>query len=107
MNKDNGERANFAEKEKEQVVSILMVCHVKEETQQNLWYLDTGCSNHMCGDKEVFSELDETFRNTVKFGDNSTISVLGKGMVTLHAKENSTHNISNVLFVPDFKNHLA
>ena len=68
-----------------------MVCHVKEETQQNLWYLDTGCSNHMCGDKEVFSELDETFRNTVKFGDNSTISVMRRGMVTLHAKENSTH----------------
>ena len=63
-----------------------MVCHVKEETQQNMWYLDTSCSNHICGDKMMFSDLDETFCNTVKFGDNSTVSVLGKGMVTLQTK---------------------
>ncbi|KAI5446075.1 hypothetical protein KIW84_014060 [Lathyrus oleraceus] len=50
-----------------------MVCHVKEEIQPNLWYLDTGCSNHMCGDKKAFSGLDESFRSTVKFGDNSTV----------------------------------
>ena len=37
LNKDNGEKTNFVEKEEE--VSLLMVCHVKEETQQNMWYL--------------------------------------------------------------------
>ncbi|XP_071917233.1 uncharacterized protein [Coffea arabica] len=77
LNRQNGERTNFAEKEEE--VSLLMVCHMSKETQQNMWYLDTGCSNHMCGDKKTFSELDESFRSTVKFGDNSTISVMGKG----------------------------
>ncbi|XP_074588084.1 uncharacterized protein LOC141843983 [Curcuma longa] len=79
LNKQYEERSNFVEKEEE--VSLLMVCHVNEETQQNMWYLDTGCSNHMCGDKTTFSELDESFRNTVKFGDNSTVSVMGKGMI--------------------------
>ena len=83
-----------------------MVCHVKEETQQNMWYLDTGCSNHMCGDKMMFSNLDETFCNTVKFSDNSTVFFLGKGMVTLQTKENSSHTISNVLFVPNLKTNL-
>ncbi|KAL5766858.1 hypothetical protein ACOSP7_017475 [Xanthoceras sorbifolium] len=77
LNKQNGERTNFAKKEEE--VSLLMVCHVNEETQQNMWYLDTGCSNHMCGDKKVFSDLDKSFRNIVKFGDNSTVSIMGKG----------------------------
>ncbi|KAL5769621.1 hypothetical protein ACOSP7_013775 [Xanthoceras sorbifolium] len=104
LNKQNGERTNFIENEEE--VSLLMACHVNEETQQNMWYLDTGCSNHMCGDKKVFSDLHEPFRNTVKFGDNSTISVVGKGNVTLQTKENSTHIISNVLFVPDLKTNL-
>ncbi|KAA0054728.1 Retrovirus-related Pol polyprotein from transposon TNT 1-94 [Cucumis melo var. makuwa] len=71
LNKQNREEStNFAEQEEE--VSLLMVCHVNEETQPNLWYLDIGCNNHMCGDKRVFSKLDETFRNTVKFGHNST-----------------------------------
>lgn len=80
-----------------------MVCHVNKETQQNLWYLDTSCNNHMCGDKKVFSDLDESFYNTVKFGNNSIVSVMGKGRVTqgkLH------HTISNVLFVPDLKTNL-
>ena len=104
MNRQNGERTNFVEKEEE--VSLLMVCHTKEETQQNMWYLDTGCSNHMCGDKKAFSEMDESFRTTVKFGDNSTISVMGKGWVTIQTKENVTHTISNVLFVPDLKTNL-
>lgn len=103
MNRQSGEQTNFAEKEEE--VSLLMVCHVKEEVQQNMWYLDTGCSNHMCGDKKAFSELDESFRDTVKFGDNSIVSVMGKGKVNVQTKGNSTH-ISNVLFGPDLKTNL-
>ncbi|KAG6510909.1 hypothetical protein ZIOFF_028954 [Zingiber officinale] len=72
----NGDQTNFAEEEE---VSLLMVCHEKEKTQRHVWYLDTGCSNHMSGEKDTFSDLDETFRSSVKFGDNSIISVMGKG----------------------------
>lgn len=99
-----GEKSNFAEREEE--VSLLMVCHVKEEIQPNLWYLDTGCSNHMCGDKKAFSDLDESFRSTVKFGDNSTMSVMGKGTIGIHTKKYYVQTISNVLFVPDLKTNL-
>jgi len=104
LNKQSGENTNFAEKEED--VSLLMACHVKEETQQNIWYLDTGCSNHMCGDKEAFSDLDESFHSSVKFGDNSIVSFMGKGKVTDQTKGNSTHTIANVLFVPELKTNL-
>ena len=104
MNKQNGDQTNFTEKEEE--VSFLMVCHANEETQQNMWYLDTGCSNHMCGENKAFSDLDESFRSSVKFGDNSKISVIGKGKVTIQTKGNSTHTIANVFFVPDLKTNL-
>lgn len=104
LNKQRGERSNFAEQEEE--ISLLMACHAKEESHQHMWYLDTGCSNHMCGDKSIFSDLDESFRNTVKFGDNSTISVMGKGNVKIHTSESSNQIISNVFFVPDLKNNL-
>lgn len=104
LNKNRGMKSNFAEKEEE--VSLLMACHAKEEVHQNLWYLDTGCSNHMCGDKSMFSDLDESFRNTVTFGDNSKVSIMGKGSVKIHTKENSNQIISNVFFVPDLKTNL-
>ncbi|XP_068666404.1 uncharacterized protein [Aristolochia californica] len=92
--------------EKEEEVSLLMVCHMKDETQPNMWYLDTGSSNHMCGENETFSDLNESFRSSIKFGDNSTISVMGKGKVTIQTKGNSTYTIANVLFVPDLKTNL-
>ncbi|KAL5862320.1 hypothetical protein ACOSQ3_003607 [Xanthoceras sorbifolium] len=68
--------------------------------------IETGCSNHMCGDKSAFSELDESFRNIVKFGDNSTVSVMGKGNVSIRTKANFIQIISNVFFVPDLKTNL-
>jgi len=32
----------------------------EEEVSENMWYLDTGASNHMCGKKNMFVELDES-----------------------------------------------
>lgn len=82
------------------------MCHVKEEMQEDLWYLDTGCGNHMCGDKKAFSKLDELFKTTVKFGDNSQKAVVGIGTISIQTKENNTHTISDVFFVPDLKTKL-
>ncbi|KAF1895860.1 hypothetical protein Lal_00037977 [Lupinus albus] len=97
LNKQSVDQSNFVEK-KEKLV-FLMVCHMKEETQQNI--------NHMCGEKKTFSDLDESFRSSVKFGDNSKISVMKKGKVIIQTKGNFTHTIANVLFVPDLKTNLV
>ncbi|GKV38835.1 hypothetical protein SLEP1_g46700 [Rubroshorea leprosula] len=83
-----------------------MVYHPKEVSKKIVWYLDTGCSNHMCGDKSTFLDLDESCQDKVKFGDNSTIAVKGKEKVTIRAKDNSIQTISNVLYVLDLKSNL-
>lgn len=41
----------------------------------------------------------------VKFGASSTVSVMGKGSVTIQTRGNFTHTISNVLYVPNLKNN--
>ena len=56
--------------------------------------------------EKAFSDLDESFHNSVKFGDNSTIYVMGKEKVTIQTKGNSTYTIANVLFVLDLKTNL-
>ena len=68
--------------------------------------LDTGCSNHMCGSKSIFSKLDESFRTTVRFGDNSRISVMEKGDIQIRRRANTLQTISSVFYVPDLKSNL-
>ncbi|XP_028052257.1 uncharacterized protein LOC114256775 [Camellia sinensis] len=102
-------RVNFKEKEEDEEATTQQLIDQSQQTSPRLNVtdvIDTGCSNHMCGDKKAFSDLDESFRNTVKFGDNSTVSVMGKGRVTIQTKGNSTHIISHVLFVPNLKTNL-
>ncbi|XP_068667790.1 uncharacterized protein [Aristolochia californica] len=42
-----------------------------------------GYSNHMCANKERFSDLDEEFRKSVTLGNNSKMAVLRKGNIRL------------------------
>jgi hypothetical protein len=36
---------------------------------EHIWYLDSGCSNHMCGKREFFFEFDNSFKDNVKMGN--------------------------------------
>lgn len=58
-------------------------------TRGDNWFLDSGCStsNHMCGDNSWFSEIDDTFKEHVKFGNNTKIEVTRKGSVKLNLNE--------------------
>lgn len=55
-------------------------------SSESVWFLDSGCSNHMCGKKkeEIFSDLDTNFRKFVKLGNNSSMIVMGKGNIRQH-----------------------
>ncbi|XP_050895642.1 uncharacterized protein LOC127102304 [Lathyrus oleraceus] len=43
------EKANFVE-EKSGEETLLLACQNQVKEKRNKWYLDTGASNHMCGD---------------------------------------------------------
>ncbi|KAK2965354.1 hypothetical protein RJ640_013817 [Escallonia rubra] len=73
------ERNNFATTEEKNVEdAIFLTYRGNRECRKNVWYLDTGASNHMCGRKELFTDLDETIKGEVTFGDSSKILVKGK-----------------------------
>ena len=48
-----------------------------------LWYLDSGCSRHMTGDKSLFKTLKENINDYVMFDDGSHAQVLGKGTIEI------------------------
>ncbi|GMI76671.1 hypothetical protein HRI_001336400 [Hibiscus trionum] len=46
-------------------------CYKAKAQSQNSWYLDSGCSRHMTGDKSRFMDLKPKSGGVVTFGDNS------------------------------------
>ena len=46
----------------------------------DVWYLDTGAINHMTGDRNMFSSIDETVTGTVKFADRSAVNLMCASM---------------------------
>ena len=48
-----------------------------------LWYLDSGCSRHMTGNKALFKTLFEGKIETVTFGDGSKSVIKGIGTVDI------------------------
>ncbi|XP_038715057.1 uncharacterized protein LOC120008755 [Tripterygium wilfordii] len=74
-----GSRVHYAEAHDE----MLLMAYVEDKKayDEEAWFLDSGCSNHMCGKRELFSQLNEEFRESVKLGNNSSLSVVGKGNI--------------------------
>ena len=48
-----------------------------------LWYLDSGCSRHMTGNKGLFKTLFEGKIGTITFGDGSKSVIRGIGTVDI------------------------
>ena len=44
------------------IYAVLMAGTSNETPNNQTWYLDIGCTNHMCGHKELFADLDDSFR---------------------------------------------
>jgi len=77
-----------------------------EEDIVNLWYLDTGYSNHMIGHREWFVNIDDKVKSKIKFADNSYVTVEGIGKVMIQRKDGQQSFINDALYVPIMKNNL-
>jgi hypothetical protein len=95
--------AKYIETKEEMLLMALV--DSKETESEHIWFLDSGCSNHMCGEKNIFCELDSNFRESVKLGNNSRLAVQGKGNIRLEVK-GIMFIITDVFYVPDLKNNL-
>jgi hypothetical protein len=73
------------------------------QRQKNPWYIDSGCSKHMTGDKSKFLTLSENKSGNVTFGNDAPGKIKGKGMVSL---SNGKGKDQDVLFVDGLKHNL-
>ncbi|KAD6453316.1 hypothetical protein E3N88_08021 [Mikania micrantha] len=71
-----------------------------------MWYLDTGAINHMTGNKDLFSTLDNKTGGTVRFGDNSCVSIEGRGSILLDCKNGEKRLLTDVLYIPYLRSNI-
>jgi hypothetical protein len=63
------------------------------------WYLDTGAMNHMTGQNNVFSELDQAVQGTV-------VNICGKGTIIFSRRHDEHKVLTGVYCIPHLKNSI-
>ena len=66
-----------------------------------MWYLDSGCSRHMTGNKSLLNDIKKVTAGSVTFGDSSKGSIIGIGNIG-----NDHFKIANVQLVTGLKYNL-
>lgn len=83
-------------KEEEEEGCLFMVTKNFTGETDTTWLIDSGCSNHMSGNKDLFHSLEDVAHQTVRLGDGKVLDVAGVGSVSLHSnsgKHNLLHNV--------------
>ncbi|XP_022007173.1 uncharacterized protein LOC110906331 [Helianthus annuus] len=93
------------EAEDENDETMFMIFNVEEVIKNDCWYLDSGCNNHMTGDKNLFISLNESERREVRTGDDKRLDVLGCGDVIIKVK-GVGRRVQNVFYVEGLKHNL-
>ncbi|KAI5432846.1 hypothetical protein KIW84_020233 [Lathyrus oleraceus] len=85
---------------------FLLMVQNEINTNDNVWYLDSGASNHMCGHKHLFKEMRKIEDGNVSFGDASKVKVEGKGTIRYLQKNGLIGSIQDVYYVPNLKTNI-
>lgn len=54
-----------------------------EATTSLVWLVDSGCLNHMVGDRRLFISLDESQKVSVKLDNDKEMMVQGVGTMSV------------------------
>jgi hypothetical protein len=73
------------------------------QRKKNPWYIDSGCSKHMTGDRNKFLTLSDSKSGNVTFENDAPGKIKGKGIVNLC---NGKRKAQDVLLLEDLKHNL-
>ena len=82
------------------------VLNVSTEEIKSEWILDSGCSYHMCPNRDWFTEFEELNGGSVLMGNNQQCKVEGIGSVAIRMYDGMIRVFKNVRYVPNLKRNL-
>ncbi|KAM0988950.1 hypothetical protein ACFX2A_013056 [Malus domestica] len=97
---------NYAHRAEEEEVNVFYACSVaKTENKRGIWYIDSGCSNHMTAYESLLINIDRSFNCRVKMGNGQLVEATGKGTLVLETK-GGRRFIKDVILVPGLDENL-
>ncbi|KAG6512658.1 hypothetical protein ZIOFF_030787 [Zingiber officinale] len=89
-------KANFA---KENDVEKLFYSSMdSKHSYKETWFLDSGCSHHITGNRDSFAMLDDKFSTQVELGDSKRVSIEGQGVVVVFTEGGNKKHIHDVYY---------
>ncbi|CAL8157374.1 unnamed protein product [Prunus armeniaca] len=76
-----------------------------KRSMEDVWYLDSRCSNHMTGREDVLTDIDRSITAKVAMGTGQLVDVIGKGSLMVETKMGKRY-IKEVLLVSGLKENL-
>ncbi|KAI5352997.1 hypothetical protein L3X38_005889 [Prunus dulcis] len=77
----------------------------EKRSMEEVWYLDSGCSNHMTGREDFLIDIDRNVTAKVAMGTGQLVDVIGKGSLMVETKMGRKY-IKEVLLVSGLKENL-
>ena len=82
-------------------------CDGKPSVMGLVWFLDSGASFHMIGDKYLFSDLEEKDLGVhIEMGDDGRYSATGIGTISFEMESSKPFILKDVMHVPGLKKNL-
>ena len=73
----------------------------------SVWFLDSGASFHMTGDRDLFTDLDEKDLGLhIEMGDDGSYNATSIGTISFKRESGKPFVLKDVMHVPGLKNNL-
>ncbi|KAM2054278.1 hypothetical protein ACFX1T_003825 [Malus domestica] len=101
---NNTQQVNCANQVKEET-HMFCAYNTKVEKKNEVWYIDSGCSNHMIAHKSLLMDIDTTFTGKMEMGNGSLVKVTRRGTLVIEARRGKRY-IMEVMLVPGLDENL-
>src|ERR1051325_8634738 len=100
------EEANIAKRDSDDEPVLLMASDSDCKRSEDWWYMYTGCSNHLTGNKQWLIDFDSRRRTKIKCVDDKYLNAEGMGNVRFKVKNGKNILIKDVWYIPGIRSNM-